>query len=76
MELGHKIADRRVDLQLRQQDLADHCFISQEAVSQIERGRKNPTIPTLFRIAACMGWTISELFDGVTGAVGIEGGCE
>lgn len=72
MDLGDKISECRRELQLRQRDLAEQCDITQEAVSQIERSRINPTVPTIFRIACCMGLTVSELFEGVTGAAGIE----
>ena len=73
MDLGTRINELRCERNLRQQDLAELAGISQEAVSQIVRGRVNPTLPTLFIMASAMGLTITELFDGVTGAAGYEG---
>ena len=72
MHLADKIADRRVELQLRQVELANIVGVSQAAISQIEHGKMNPNVPTLFRIAATLGWTMGELFEGVTDALNCD----
>ena len=72
MDLGTKIYERRHELGLRQVDLAHNCGMSQESISQIERGHINPTLASAFRIASTLGWSLSELFEGVTSGVGFE----
>ncbi len=49
-ELGQKIKDRRNTIAMPQRQLADYAGISIVTVSQIERGKANPSFETINEI--------------------------
>lgn len=49
------IRERRVLLKLTQQDLADYTGLSLRIIKSIERGKGNPSIATLEKIADTLG---------------------
>lgn len=49
-ELGQKIKDRRNTLSISQKHLADYTGLSVVTLSQIERGKANPSFETLNEI--------------------------
>lgn len=63
MKLGNKIAVRRKELGLTQQELADKLYVSVKTISKWETNRGNPEINILPRIAEALNIEISELFD-------------
>jgi ribosome-binding protein aMBF1 (putative translation factor) len=52
--IGERIAARREQLHLSQQQVAELAGIPQPEVSRIERGKANPTQATLEKIAAAL----------------------
>ena len=52
----------RLKQRLSQNVLADEAGVTQALVSAIERGRANPTVESLERLAVVLGVRISELF--------------
>ena len=40
---------------LTQEQLAERCGLSQQYISGLEKGRRNPTIVTIFEIATALG---------------------
>lgn len=48
---------------LSQNVLADEAGVTQALVSAIERGRANPTVESLERLALVLGVRIGELFE-------------
>jgi transcriptional regulator with XRE-family HTH domain len=52
----------RLKQRLSQDVLADEAGVTQALVSAIERGRANPTVESLERIALVLGVRIGELF--------------
>lgn len=53
----------RLKQRLSQDVLADEAGVTQALVSAIERGRANPTVESLERLALVLGVRIGELFD-------------
>jgi mannose-6-phosphate isomerase-like protein (cupin superfamily) len=49
-------------MSLRQ--LADDAEVSESFVSQVERGRANPSVASLRRLAEALGTSVGALFDG------------
>lgn len=56
MQTGHSIAEARWEAQITQQKLAEISGIAQADISRMERGQSNPTIRTLERVAAALGY--------------------
>ena len=63
--LGRRIALRRQQLGLTQLRLGFLSDTTQSYISDLEVGRRNPSIILLERIAKALKWSLSELLDGV-----------
>lgn len=63
--IGDRIREERESAGLTQLELANKIGITPQAVSQYERGIKNPKITTIYRFADAIGVSPSKLFDGV-----------
>ena len=59
--LGMAIRDRRKDLGMSQEALADYSGIDRSHMGKIERGERNVTVLNLARIAAALGCTLSDM---------------
>ena len=57
-EIGEKIRDRRKMLRLRQRDLAELAGVTLRGLTDLEKGRANPTINQLAKIAEVLGLEI------------------
>lgn len=53
--VGRNAARIRKERGLTQEQLAERSGLSQQYLSGLERGRRNPTIVTLYEIAAALG---------------------
>ena len=58
-EIGQKIRNRRVELGINQQTLADLAEVGINTVVAIERGKGNPSISTLQKIVGVLGMKIN-----------------
>lgn len=58
MNISQIIKDRRLQLELIQQDLADYTELSLRIIKSIEAGKGNPTFSTLSKIAEILGLEI------------------
>ena len=65
MRIGRKIMLARREAGLTQTHLADKCGLTQVSVSQIENGRTDTGILTLYRIATALEIKLSDLFSGL-----------
>ena len=65
MKLGIKIASRRKELGMTQQELADKLFVSVKTISKWETNRGNPEINLIPKIANILDISINELFSGL-----------
>lgn len=63
--IGDRIREERESAGLTQLELANKIGITPQAVSQYERGIKNPKITTIYKFADAIGVSPSKLFDGV-----------
>ncbi|MBQ2828550.1 MAG: helix-turn-helix transcriptional regulator [Clostridia bacterium] len=61
--LGERIKALRLLMNETQEEFAEHCDISSETVSLLERGRFSPRLETLKRITEYTHLTISALFN-------------
>jgi len=50
---------------LSQEEFAARCKLDRTYISGIERGRRNPSLRNIKKIAAELGVTLSELFRGL-----------
>ena len=59
--VGRNFARLRREKGLTQEDLAVRSGLSQQYLSSLERGRRNPTVITLYEIAQALGVCHVEL---------------
>lgn len=62
-DLGDKIKSERLNKSLKQKELAVRAGISISYMSDIERGRTNPSIQTLKKISDALNIKVSKLID-------------
>lgn len=58
---GKAIKQLRTDRALSQQELADYSEVDRSYISDLERGRYNPTLDTIFRLSEILKVKPSEL---------------
>jgi len=63
--LGDLIYQRRMNLRMSQQDLADKSEVHRTYISDIERGMRNLTISTFMRICSALATSPARLFKQV-----------
>ena len=61
--VGRNAARIRKEKGLTQEQLAERSGLSQQYLSGLEQGRRNPTIVTLYEIASALGVTPVDLID-------------
>lgn len=59
--LGQAIKDRRNQLGLSQEKLADKCGFDRTYISMLERGKRNPSLLNLIKIAQGLETSVSQL---------------
>lgn len=59
--IGERIAIRRKEIGMPQEDLAEAVNVTRVSISNIERGRQRTTIHTLYHIADVLKITIHDL---------------
>jgi transcriptional regulator with XRE-family HTH domain len=62
IEIGKRIEKYRKRKGLTQQELADLMDLSRSSVTQIEQGKRNVTVPELFRFSTELEFPVSEFF--------------
>jgi transcriptional regulator with XRE-family HTH domain len=60
-EIGEQLRARRHERGLSLRELADRLGVSPSLISQIERGRANPSVATLYQIVAELDVSLDEL---------------
>jgi transcriptional regulator with XRE-family HTH domain len=58
LEIGSFIRGRRQTLRLKQSDLSEMAGVNLRTVIQIEKGKVNPSLDTLQKIAEVLGLTL------------------
>ena len=64
-QLGMRIRFLRKRLGWSQEDLALEASVNKNYISDLENGRRNPSLDILERIAKALNITLCELFRGV-----------
>ena len=59
--VGRNAARLRREAGLTQEQLAERCGLSQQYLSKLEQGKRNPTVVTLYEIAHGLGVSHVEL---------------
>lgn len=61
--MGYKIKERREELRMSQQELADKAGVTRQTISLIETGKlENVTLATMNAIATALDSTVSDIF--------------
>jgi DNA-binding XRE family transcriptional regulator len=66
VRLGKKVRALRKQRQWRQDDLAQHSGFTRTYISNLERGKKNPSLRSLEVLAVTFKTTIGQLLDECT----------
>lgn len=64
-ELGSAIREKRIKLGLSQEGLAHKCNFDRTYISMLERGKRNPSLINIIRLAAGLEMTVSQLTSGI-----------
>lgn len=64
-KIGNKIAEARKKINISQAELAQHLFISSQAVGKWERGESMPDIVTFNRLAEILGVDLNYFSEGI-----------
>jgi transcriptional regulator with XRE-family HTH domain len=64
-QLGRRVAYLRKERKKSQLDLALDAGVAKNYISDVENGRRNPSILILGKIAKGLGITLEELFRGI-----------
>ena len=70
-QLGMRIKYLRQKRKWSQEDLALSSNINRNYISDLENGRRNPSLEILERITIALGITLEELFKGIESIPGI-----
>ena len=70
-QLGMRIKYLRKRLKWSQEDLALNSDINKNYISDLENGRRNPSLDILERIAIAFNISLEELFRGIESIPGI-----
>ena len=62
MDIGEKLRQLRLQRNLTQEEMADHCELSKGFISQVERNLASPSIATLTDMLECLGSDLKEFF--------------
>ncbi|QXQ06899.1 helix-turn-helix domain-containing protein [Sphingosinicellaceae bacterium] len=60
--VGRNVAERRRARGWSQEVFADQCGFSQQYLSGLEKGRRNPTLKTMAELATALGIAVVDLF--------------
>jgi transcriptional regulator with XRE-family HTH domain len=55
--VGRNVRRIRLQLELTQEELAERSGFTQQYISDLERGRRNPTVVSLFELAQALSST-------------------
>ena len=70
-QLGMRIKYLRQKLKWSQEDLALNANVNKNYISDLENGRRNPSLEILERIAIAFDISLAELFKGIESIPGI-----
>lgn len=62
-ELGQRIRKYRKERKLTQEELSNKCKLHPTYIGQIERGEKNPSVESVYKICQALDIEITTLFE-------------
>jgi transcriptional regulator with XRE-family HTH domain len=65
-EFGRRVRDRRVELGLSQEDLAERAGLHRTYISSLEQGRRNVAVHNVVRLAEALDIDPADLVQGLT----------
>ncbi len=65
-QLGKRIAFLRKQCGLTQLDLSLNSGLALSFISELERGKRNPSVETLWKVCKALNVSLEELFKGVS----------
>ena len=68
LPLGEEIKRLRAALGLSQEQLADRCGFDRTYISMLERGKRNPSLLNLLRLAEGLETSVSKLTEVYNGS--------
>ncbi len=71
---GQRVRDRRTELGLSQERLADAAGLHWTFVGQVERGRRNLSLHNILKLAEGLECDAGQLLAGLTYSGGVAGG--
>jgi putative transcriptional regulator len=60
--MRNALRDYRTDVGLSQADLADHVGVTRQTINAVERGRYDPSVELVFKLAAFFECRVEDLF--------------
>jgi transcriptional regulator with XRE-family HTH domain len=66
IDIGHRLRSRRAELGISARELARRLSVSASLISQIENGKSNPSVGTLYLIVTELDLSLDELFSGTS----------
>lgn len=63
--LSQMIRDKRKELSISQEKLAEMMGVTPSFVGQVERGESSPSVETLFAFVQCLNLDVNNLFYGI-----------
>ena len=73
MSVVNNVKKARIDMHIRQEDLAEAIGCSVDTISRCETGKRCPSLELALRMAAYLKLSTDELFK-VEGATSVKGG--
>lgn len=64
MSIGKNIKNRRIELKISQDQLAEKLFVTRQTISNYENGKSNPSIETLQQLSTILNCELDELLYG------------
>lgn len=61
--MQNRLIEKRADLGLTQQKLADLLGVSRQTIISVENGKHDPSLTLAFNMATVFGCTVDELFE-------------
>ncbi len=64
-QLGKRIAYLRKKVSFSQEDLSLESGVHKNYISELENGKRNPSLMTLAKLAKALNVTLEQLFQGI-----------
>lgn len=70
IELGNRIRERRLAIEMSQEDLGEASGLHRTYIGHIERGEVNPSLLNLLKLAAALDVDAGDLVEGLAQTLG------